>query len=176
MGLFHPPSPLKGLRKLTRSDYIPPSHAHLFGTLSDSIDLDPLPLPSRLHSPLPPSSSLATPPPDPSTSSPAPTPATLRQETIGDALRKALANNRRDGPGFTRAVERYNTAMADLQRSGEMQAWMREKSGVMGQGEWSSVVEVVHEQAYSRVVGPYSDLLEVRLGYERRVGRRLRLI
>lgn len=51
--------------------------------------------------------------------------------------------------------------MADLQRSREMALWLKEKGGRLGEGEWSRIVEVVHDQAYSRVVGPYSNELEV---------------
>lgn len=51
--------------------------------------------------------------------------------------------------------------MADLQRSGEMREWLLEKSAEMGEVAWSQIVEIVHEQAYSRVVGPYSEQLEV---------------
>lgn len=50
--------------------------------------------------------------------------------------------------------------MADLQKSGEMRDHLKEKKR-MGKAEWSEMVEIVHEQAYSRVVGPYSDQLEV---------------
>lgn len=57
--------------------------------------------------------------------------------------------------------------MEDLQRSGVMKAWLELKRGKMGEGEWSSVVEIVHEQAYSRIVGPYSDQLEVSLDFLR---------
>lgn len=42
-----------------------------------------------------------------------------------------------------------------------MVSWLKEKSSRIGQEEWSRIVEVVHDQAYSRVVGPYSNELEV---------------
>lgn len=142
--------------RLTGIDYIPPSHQHIFGRLSDSLDLDApstTAAPSRLQSPLP--NSLATPPPD---SSPAPVVPT---ETIGDALRKALAPNRKDGPGFLRAMERYNTAMEEIQSDGSLARFMAGKTG-MSMKEWSGVVGRVHESAYSRVVGSYANELEVR--------------
>lgn len=141
---------------LTRSDYIPPSHQQIFGTLSDSmpdLELNSAPVLSRLQSPLP--TSLATPPPE---SSPAPVTPT---ETIGDAIRKALAPNRRDGPGFLRAMERFNNSMEEIQLDGSMEGWMTGKQRLKGK-EWSALVEMVHDMAYSRVVGPYSHELEVR--------------
>ena len=45
-------------------------------------------------------------------------------ETIGDAIRKALAPNRRDGPGFVKAMERFNAAMQDIQNDGSMASWL----------------------------------------------------
>ncbi|RSH85586.1 Nucleosomal histone H3-Lys79 methylase [Saitozyma podzolica] len=187
----------------------PPSHAHIFGTLS-STDLDPLsaPVPSRSRLPTPaPTTALATPPPDasspvptlsesshlipgtpmsisnsvpppqpstspapPSTLAPAPTttpvtgPGTgvgvgVPGETIADALRKALAPNRRDGPGFLRAMERFNEALAEIQKDGSMARYLRSRDGPR-KDAWSGIVDFVHDQAYSRVVGPYSNELE----------------
>jgi H3 lysine-79-specific histone-lysine N-methyltransferase len=75
-------------------------------------------------------------------------------------LRKALAPNRRDGPALLRAMKRYNQAMADLQADGAMKSWLEQRGGTLSKQDWSKVVEVVHEQAYSRVVGPYSNELE----------------
>jgi H3 lysine-79-specific histone-lysine N-methyltransferase len=82
-------------------------------------------------------------------------------ETIGDALRKALAPNRRDGPAFVKAMERFNEALAEIQADGSMKRWLEEKSGTLESKAWSEVVETIHEQAYCRVVGPYSNELEV---------------
>ena len=81
-------------------------------------------------------------------------------ETIGDALRKALAPNRRDGPGFFRAMERFNAAVEDLQADGTLPRWVASRPPMLAR-EWSDVVETVHEMAYSRVVGPHSNELEV---------------
>lgn len=143
-------------------DYIPASHQGIFGTLSDSLDLDlpssaPTPLP-YLNSPLP--GGTSTPPPElgSSASSPAPTGVS---ETIGDALRKALAPNRRDGPAFLRAMNRFNEAMADIQADGSLRQHLEGKDASLSRDRWSEIVDVVHEQAYSRVVGPYSHELEV---------------
>ncbi|WVW81966.1 hypothetical protein I302_103969 [Kwoniella bestiolae CBS 10118] len=145
---FNPISELRTALRLILEHYIPPSHTHIFGTLSDSLS-DPLEtpssLPSRLTSPF--AGSLATPPPD-----------SMPTETIGDALRKALAPNRRDGPGFMRAMERFNSAMEELQCSGLMKSHMKVKQ--MKKKEWSVLVDFVHDSAYSRVVGPYSHELE----------------
>lgn len=53
--------------------------------------------------------------------------------------------------------------MEELQNdpSGALQNWLKEKSRTMRAREWSALVDVVHDQAYSRVVGPYSNELEV---------------
>jgi len=89
----------------------------------------------------------------------------LPTETIGDALRKSLAPNRRDGPGFLRAMERYNAAMDEIQADGSLAKWMAGKPSMKAE-EWSRVVEMVHDMAYSRVIGPYSYELEVsRVGW-----------
>lgn len=136
----------------------------MFGTLSDTFT-EPTETPSavasRLASPHP--GSLATPPPD-AGSSPGPL---VPSETIGDALRKALAPNRRDGPGFLRAMERFNTAMEELQKDGSMKTWLRTRGKGMKAREWSILVDTVHDQAYSRVVGPYSNELEVSVKFGR---------
>lgn len=125
--------------------YIPPSHSHIFGSMSDTfLDLDPV---SHTSSPAPTSS----PPPNNS-----PLPA---QETIGDALRKALAPNRRDGPGFVRAIERFNEAMREIQADGSMQKHLADQK--VKARDWSGIVEKVNDMAYARVVGPYSNELEV---------------
>ncbi|WVR03485.1 hypothetical protein IAU60_000476 [Kwoniella sp. DSM 27419] len=147
---YNPMSELRTALRLILEHYIPPSHAHIFGNLSDSLTEQvegPSVVPSRLTSPLP--GHLATPPPDP----------TIPIETIGDALRKALAPNRRDGPGFLRAMDRFNAAMEDIQKDGSMVAWMKSRASPKAR-EWSTLVDFVHDQAYSRVVGPYSNELE----------------
>ncbi|WVQ93805.1 hypothetical protein IAU59_000883 [Kwoniella sp. CBS 9459] len=149
---YNPISELRTALRLILEHYIPPSHAHIFGTLSDSL-IDPLEsasiAPSRLTSPLPGHSSLATPPPD----------HVIPSETIGDALRKALAPNRRDGPGFMKAMKRYNEAMEEIQRDGSLKEWMKARPALEGR-DWASLVDFVHDQAYSRCVGPYSNELE----------------
>lgn len=154
-------------------DYIPPSHRHIFGTLAESLDIsNPLSsLPSRMATPLP--NSLVTPPPDRASPSPViafetsaastPAPSTERQETIADLIRKSLAPNRRDGPLFVTAIERYNAAMQAMQEDGTLQQWLDEGMNG-GKGikvrEWAALVDFVHDQAYSRVVGGYSHELE----------------
>lgn len=95
------------------------------------------------------------------TDAPSPPSVVTSKESIGDAIRRALAPNRRDGPGLVRALERYNAAMEALQRSGEMGAWLDLRSRQMTGREWSEMVERVNEMAYARVVGPYSNELEV---------------
>ncbi|WVQ62521.1 uncharacterized protein L199_000663 [Kwoniella botswanensis] len=143
-GEYNPISELRNALRMILEHYIPPSHTHIFGKLSDSLS-DPLDtpssMPSRLTSPF--AGSLATPPPD-----------SIPTETIGDALRKALAPNRRDGPGFLRAMERFNNAMSELQQEGSMKVYSKGKQ--MRKREWSQLVDFVHESAYSRVVGPYA--------------------
>ncbi|WWC85945.1 uncharacterized protein L201_000815 [Kwoniella dendrophila CBS 6074] len=145
---YNPMSELRNALRMILEHYIPPSHAHIFGTLSDSLS-DPLETPSlmasRVTSPF--AGSLATPPPD-----------AIPSETIGDALRKSLASNRRDGPGFLRAMERYNRAMQDLQQEGSMKSHLKGRR--MKTREWSQLVDFVHDSAYSRIVGPYSNELE----------------
>lgn len=42
-----------------------------------------------------------------------------------------------------------------------MKKWLEERNGTLDRKTWSEIVETVHEQAYSRVVGPYSNELEV---------------
>lgn len=141
-------------------DYIPPSHQHIFGSLSDPLhDLEtPSNFTSRVQTPLP-GGGIATPPPD---GAPSPTHTATVTETIGDALRKALAPNRRDGPGLVRAMERFNNAMEEIQNDGTLIRWMDGRPG-LSQREWSGLVDCVHDQAYSKVVGPYSNELEVGL-------------
>ena len=128
--------------------YIPPSHRHIFGSLSDSFEDHP----SRLHSPAP---HLPSPTPE-GTPGPA---ATTTDGTIADAIRRALSRNRRDGPGFVKAVERFNNALREIQADGTLGNWMEERE--LRKREWGRLVEVVNEQAYARVVGPYSNELAV---------------
>lgn len=144
--------------------YIPPSHRNVFGTLSDSLELDSPSL-SRLQSPAPIPGNMPTPP----ASSPPSTPGPGSTETIGDAIRKALAPNRRDGPGFVRAMERFNIAMQEIQNDGSMAQWLEVREKEVKAREWAKLVDVVHDQAYSRIVGPYSNELEVSFdGYRMR--------
>ncbi|WVQ80383.1 hypothetical protein IAT38_002488 [Cryptococcus sp. DSM 104549] len=181
-------SPIRELRKsihLILEHYIPPSHRHIFGTLDDSLDLPKSLLPSRVASPLP--STLVTPPPDPSspgptTSTPSTAAATIAPgtptrltpfpadplapdtTTIADAIRISLAPNRPDGPAFLRAVARFNAALSEIQEDGSMAKWLEgeevRKGKDMKVREWAGLVEHVHETAYSRVVGMYSNELE----------------
>lgn len=58
-------------------------------------------------------------------------------------------------------MRRFNEAFEEIQNDGTLRKWMESKSRTLSRTEWSSVVEAVHEQAYSRVVGPYSNDLEV---------------
>lgn len=136
--------------------YIPPSHQHIFGSLSDSLtDLELPASASRMQSPFP--GALATPPPDASSpAGPPPLAPTGSTETIADAIRKALAPNRRDGPGLIRAMERFNLAMEDIQKDGTMAKWLASRGPDITQRDWAKLVDVVHDQAYSRVVGSYS--------------------
>lgn len=131
-------------------DYIPPSHAHIFGSLEASGELESN-VPSRLQTP----TSLSTPPPD--GVSPAPQ---VQQDTIGDALRRALAPNRRDGPGLVKAIHRLNVALADLQEDGTLAAWLTSPEYRISRGDWSALIDFVHESAYTRVVAPFADQLE----------------
>ncbi|OXG13478.1 histone-lysine N-methyltransferase, H3 lysine-79 specific [Cryptococcus neoformans Ze90-1] len=170
---FNPIGELRNTLRLILEHYIPPSHRHIFGTLAESLDIsNPLSsLPSRMATPLP--NSLVTPPPDRASPSPViafensaastPAPSTERQETIADLIRKSLAPNRRDGPLFVTAIERYNAAMQAIQEDGTLQQWLDEGMNG-GKGikvrEWAALVDFVHDQAYSRVVGGYSHELE----------------
>jgi H3 lysine-79-specific histone-lysine N-methyltransferase len=80
------------------------------------------------------------------------------QETIGDAIRRALAPNRRDGLGLVKAIKRLNAALEDIQRDGSLATWLEQYRP--SRREWSELVDMVHDQAYSRVVAPFSDQLE----------------
>nr|ODN86625.1 histone-lysine N-methyltransferase, H3 lysine-79 specific [Cryptococcus depauperatus CBS 7841] len=168
---YNPIGELRNTLRLIFEHYIPPSHRHIFGTLSESLDLSHSlsSLPSRVASPSP--GSLVTPPPE--VSSPfasaegsttfTPVPLVGKQETIADLIRKSLASNRRDGPGFVQAIERYNLAMQTMQEDGTLQKWLEEgkKQGrEINVRDWATLVDFVHDQAYSRVVGPFSNELE----------------
>jgi H3 lysine-79-specific histone-lysine N-methyltransferase len=58
-------------------------------------------------------------------------------------------------------MERFNLAMKDIQDDGSMAAWLETRGKEMKGREWAKLVDVVHDQAYARVVGPYSHELEV---------------
>ena len=81
-------------------------------------------------------------------------------ETIGDALRKALSSNRKDGPGFIKAMERFNTALQEIIDDGSVRRWMDIRPR-LSTVEWFGLVDLVHDQAHARVVGPYANELEV---------------
>ncbi|ORY34276.1 S-adenosyl-L-methionine-dependent methyltransferase [Naematelia encephala] len=137
---YEPVHELRKVLQMIFDHYIPAKHRDKFGYLLPT-HLDH---PSRMASPRP--DAVITPPPDGPT------------ETIGDALRKALAPNRRDGPGLIKAMDRFNAAMVGIQEDGSMDAHLSTKQ--LTRAEWSKLVDVVHEQAYSRAVGPYSHELE----------------
>jgi H3 lysine-79-specific histone-lysine N-methyltransferase len=58
-------------------------------------------------------------------------------------------------------MERFNTAMQDIQNDGSMAQWLEVRGKEVKAREWAKLVDVVHDQAYGRVVGPYSNELEV---------------
>jgi H3 lysine-79-specific histone-lysine N-methyltransferase len=148
-GEYNPISELKAALGMILKHYIPPSHTHIFGTLEAS-DYFESAVPSRLQTP----TSLSTPPPD--GASPRPQ---VQQETIGEALRRALAPNRRDGPGFLKAMKRFNVALADLQEEGTLAAWLTSPDYRITRSEWSALINVVHDSAYNRVVAPFVEQL-----------------
>ena len=51
--------------------------------------------------------------------------------------------------------------MQDIQNDGSMANWLVIRGREMRGREWGKLVDVVHDQAYARVVGPYSHELEV---------------
>ena len=55
---------------------------------------------------------------------------------------------------------RFNIAMEEMQANGTLARWLATRPRFRAQ-EWSALVESVHDQAYSRVVGQYSNELEV---------------
>jgi hypothetical protein len=57
-------------------------------------------------------------------------------------------------------MERFNEALAEIQKDGSMARYLRSRDGPR-KDAWSGIVDFVHDQAYSRVVGPYSNELEV---------------
>ncbi|ORX34694.1 S-adenosyl-L-methionine-dependent methyltransferase [Kockovaella imperatae] len=155
-GEYAPILELRTALSLILSYYIPPSHQHIFGSIVDALDLEKAPTPiSQIPSPAPHSS--ATPPPDGALHTPPVSQAP--SETIGNALRKAMAPNRRDGPGFMRAMERFNTAMEAIIADGSVAKWMETRPRLRKE-DWSALVDGVHDEAYSRVVGPYANELE----------------
>lgn len=58
-------------------------------------------------------------------------------------------------------MERFNAAMQDIQNDGSMAQWLEVRGKEVKAREWAKLVDVVHDQAYGRVVGPYSNELEV---------------
>jgi H3 lysine-79-specific histone-lysine N-methyltransferase len=68
-----------------------------------------------------------------------------------------------------KAMERFNLAMQDIQSDGSMAKWLVARGKEVKGREWGKLVDVVHDQAYARVVGPYSHELEVSLVWERGV-------
>jgi H3 lysine-79-specific histone-lysine N-methyltransferase len=58
-------------------------------------------------------------------------------------------------------MERFNMAMQDIQSDGSMAKWLEIRGKDVKGREWGKLVDVVHDQAYARVVGPYSHELEV---------------
>lgn len=58
-------------------------------------------------------------------------------------------------------MERFNVAMKEIQEDGSMAQWLESRGMEVTAREWAKLVDVVHDQAYSRVVGPYSNELEV---------------
>jgi len=60
-----------------------------------------------------------------------------------------------------KAMERFNLAMQDIQSDGSMANWLETRGKEVKGREWAKLVDIVHDQAYARVVGPYSHELEV---------------
>ena len=58
-------------------------------------------------------------------------------------------------------MERFNLAMQDIQSDGSMANWLETRGKEVKGREWAKLVDIVHDQAYARVVGPYSHELEV---------------
>ena len=58
-------------------------------------------------------------------------------------------------------MERFNSAMQDIQADGTLEKWLELRGKEMRGRECAKLVDVVHDQAYARVVGPYSHELEV---------------
>lgn len=56
-------------------------------------------------------------------------------------------------------MERFNAAMLQIQQDGSLAAWLRVRPP-LSREEWSRLVDGVHDQAYSRVVGPWANELE----------------
>ncbi|BEI86380.1 hypothetical protein CcaverHIS002_0606670 [Cutaneotrichosporon cavernicola] len=61
---------------------------------------------------------------------------------------------------FIKAMQRFNVALADLQEDGTLAAWLTNPEYRISRSEWSALINVVHDSAYNRVVGPFSDQLE----------------
>jgi H3 lysine-79-specific histone-lysine N-methyltransferase len=58
-------------------------------------------------------------------------------------------------------MERFNIAMQEIQNDGSMAQWLELRGKEVKAREWAKLVDIVHDQAYSRIVGPYSNELEV---------------
>ena len=58
-------------------------------------------------------------------------------------------------------MDRFNSAMQDIQADVTLEKWLELRGKEMRGREWAKLVDVVHDQAYARVVGPYSHELEV---------------
>lgn len=90
-------------------------------------------------------------------------PSTLAadEDPIVRALHKAY--NRKDGPGFVRAVERFNAELAAIRDSGEMEAYIRsgEAARRIKIEDWDQMAVAIGEQVYQRVVGPETDSLKL---------------
>jgi H3 lysine-79-specific histone-lysine N-methyltransferase len=74
--------------------------------------------------------------------------------------------NRRDGPGFVRAIERFNDTL-NMIRSETMIEHLQSKVNpdspadlALSRSEWEGLVAVVGEQVYQRVVGPNTNGLK----------------
>jgi H3 lysine-79-specific histone-lysine N-methyltransferase len=138
------------------ADYIPITSSHIFGPLPSESLFGPSQSTPQRSTPL---SSL---PGTPSKASGSSTPQPQEvEETILRSLHKSI--NRHDGPGFVAAVTRFNEAVNRIREEGGFKRHL-ETTGWgarMKAADWEEMVDFVHDQAYSRVVGPFSNALEV---------------
>ncbi|KAL7419409.1 Nucleosomal histone H3-Lys79 methylase [Cryptotrichosporon argae] len=156
-GEYDPIAELRGALLRILAHYIPPWHTHIFGTL-DSPDSPNYFIASRPVTP--PYTPPSTASPGPGIASPAPgvaSPAPETVATIGEALRRAFAPNRRKGPELVAAIQRYNAAMEELRASDEWRAWLQRKT--LGGKEWEDMVDFVNDSVVARVVSPYVEQL-----------------